>query len=83
MSAPVTGISLRLGVSLLALALVSSCGGGGGGGGGGSGSGGVRFTLSPTSISANYYQNDAAPLLQTVATANGNSAGTILHWSSR
>jgi hypothetical protein len=30
MSAPVTGIPLRLGVSLLALAMVSSCGGGGG-----------------------------------------------------
>ena len=71
MSAPVTGISLRLGVSLLALALVSSCGGGGGSGGGGSGSGGVRFSLSPISVSANYFQNDPAPLMQTVATATG------------
>ena len=71
MSAPVTGIALRLGVSLLALTLVSSCGGGGGGGEGGSGSGGVRFSLSPTSISTNYYQNDPAPMMQTVATATG------------
>lgn len=46
--------------------------GGGGGGGGGRGSGGVRFSLNPTSISAEYYPNDPPPELQTVATASGN-----------
>ncbi len=74
MSASVTGISLRFGVSLLALTLVSSCGGGGGGGGGGNPpvAPGVRFSINPTSVSADYYQNDPAPEMQTVATATGN-----------
>jgi len=73
MSAPATRISLRLGISFLALTLVSSCGGGGGGGGGnGPSPGGVHFTLNPTSVSASYFQNEQRPTMQTVATASGN-----------
>ena len=37
----------------------------------GVGQGGVRFSLNPTSISASYYQNDPAPMMQSVATATG------------
>lgn len=85
MSGAVARVSLRLGISLLAFALVVSCGGGGGGGGGGSSSSGgggnsspgVRFTLNPSSVSATYFQNEGRPLMQATATASGSLPAQI------
>lgn len=60
---------------LLCLSL-SACGGGGGGGGssgGGGGSGGVKFSINPTSVSADYFRNESVPPeMNTTATATGN-----------
>jgi len=68
-------------VTLVALVALSACGGGGGGGGGNPNpprGDGVQFSLSPTSVSVDYFENESnRPTLNTTATAVGTLPDTL------